>query len=58
MEVIMKFSKEEREYIDRELAKSDETQRRNGNKTYTLEHVASMLGIKRERDIKFENRIN
>lgn len=54
----MKFNKEEREYIDRELAKSDETQRRNGNKTYTLEQVASMLGIKRERDIKFENRIN
>ena len=54
----MKFSKEEREYIDKELAKSDETQRRNGNKTYTLEQVASMLGIKRERDIKFENRIN
>ena len=54
----MKFSKEEREYIDRELAKSDETQRKNGNKTYTIEEVATMLGIQRKRSKSFENRVN
>lgn len=54
----MKFSKEEREYIDRELAKSDETQRKNGNKTYTIEEVATMLGVQRKRSKSFENRVN
>lgn len=53
----MKFSKEEMKYFDRELAKSDETQKRNGNKTYKLDEMAEMLGIKRERKIQDDSRI-
>ena len=35
----MDFTPEEREYIDWKLKLAEETQKRSGNKTYTLEEV-------------------
>ena len=39
----MKFTEEERKYIDEKLREADEVQKMNGNKTYTVEEAFGLI---------------
>lgn len=44
----IKFTPEERKIIDRLLEESDEIQRRNGNRTYTIEEMKELYKKSKE----------
>ena len=42
----MKFSKEEREYINKKLEEAEAVQLKNGNKTYSLKEAWNLINEK------------